>query len=199
MRTCPSVVHGSPTEISNDRAVPVPGGAPGDPQAAYISVGAIRNVLNNRANFFGTMRRHPYRFVFYNACETADGKDWHEAFGILKEITSADLAIDPNCAQAFVGWHGRPKAPETNSDLDDLMETYAVFFGAWMNEVPLDQCLFVASQKEPFGPGGGITLDFPFGKKYSWIERWNPCNDVNKNFNLVVYGYPRLTRSSYAQ
>ena len=99
---------------------------------------------------------------------------WSHAFGIIDRITSAQLAENPLKAQAFVGWDGHVKGPDTTSEFYDVAETYAVFYGAWMNGASLDQCIDMAAKEYPFPGDHSIHPNFPLGQKYSWI--WSPLS-----------------------
>ncbi|MBL9139758.1 MAG: hypothetical protein JNK85_28065 [Verrucomicrobiales bacterium] len=181
--------HGSETELGNERAQ-------NDPQVVAILANSVKEALGNRKTTKGGFTRgHPYRFVFLNACNTADLSGWTTAFGIIEAITSANLSDDPRGVQGFLGWQGKPRAAESVADFNELMKTYAVFFDAWMNETPLIGCVALASSRDPTGTGFPI-LDFPLGKKYTFIQ--NKIGKYSNNFSLKIHGYPRITRGGFA-
>jgi hypothetical protein len=179
--------HGSPNSIGNRKKE-------SDPELINIGPADIQNALTNNVNTkYGPERQHPYRFVFLDACQTADDLFWANAFGILGPMTSLDVERNPYRVQAFVGFKGHSQAQGSDSDWWDYEATYLTFFNAWMNGLTLEACLKTASSSDPIPPNN-ITLGFPLGKKFGLPYSLVPgIND----FRLVVYGYPWITRSGY--
>lgn len=75
---------------------------------ARLRLGAVQSLLgNNFKDPLTATNLHPYRFVFMDGCNTADG-DWPQAFGIPKKtgMTALDFGekrgIRP---RAFMGWN----------------------------------------------------------------------------------------------
>ncbi len=84
------------------------GTALGPDQTTSITTNEIENTLkNNSKNPLDGPNRHPYRFVYMDGCETADG-NWPQVFGIPKKagMVTADFTnkrgIRP---RAFFGWN----------------------------------------------------------------------------------------------
>jgi len=183
--------HGSETTIGCDRPST-------DPEAVVIGQVEIKALLGNKDDRCRPRRSHRYRFVFLNACETANSPTWVQAFGIYPVITSRELVADPSKVQAFVGWKGSPRSPVTTSDWYDMAITYAVFYNSWMNGYPLAECIMHARQDEVFG----IRLNWPLGRKYFPIEdlgfgRYHISFGVCNNFMIKVLGYPGITRNGW--
>jgi hypothetical protein len=181
--------HGNPQNIGNNQ-----NGA----SEVTINVGDVASLLKNYAHgkaINGLSRGRPFRLVFLNACETADDDAWHNAFGIYRRITSADLAKNSQNAQAYVGWVNSPRIPLTSDNWYDFANTYGVLYDAWMNGYPLDDCLDLASQEYPFGSGAGITLNWPLQAKFNWLQVH--IRGFKNDFHLRIYGYAGLMRSGY--
>ena len=182
--------HGNPEEISDDKPE-------NDPTGVSIGVGQVARKLGNSASpATGFWNQHPYRFVFLNACETADDYDWAHAFGIKYHLAQKDLDFNPLAVQAFVGWKGSPRGPDSTGEWYDEAETYAVFYGAWMNGANLDQCIKMASSTKPFGANNPITLNFPLGIKFPAFQNYYGLGSIN-SFRIHVYGYRGIKRAGY--
>jgi hypothetical protein len=143
----------------------------------------------------GLVRGRPFRYVFLNCCDTANDDGWHNAFGIYRHITSADLQNNSKNAQAFIGWFNSPRIPLTSDDWYDFANTYGVYYDAWMNGHPLDDCLDLASQKYPFGSGAGITLNWTMNQKFNWLQVH--IRGFKNDYHLRIYGYAGLMRQGY--
>jgi hypothetical protein len=166
--------HGNPIEL-------------GDGNNVSILQISVRSTLGNIANAKGPQWSRPCRLVFLNACDTAADDHWASAFGIPHRITTQDLTTG-QFPQAFVGWVGKPRGATTDSDWNNLAQTYAVFWGAWMSELyTLDDALAVASQ-DP-------SLSFPFGQKFNVLQ--SVANNYPNNFHLRICGYAGITRMGY--
>jgi len=160
-----------------------------------IDVDSVANALGNSYQDYQLVRGHPYRFVFLNACDTADNNRWCHAFGVWSSILTADDITDwPDGAQAFVGFHGEVRGASSDEEWRQLSQTYTVFFGAWMQGYTLDQCVKFASSNHPGAPFGNYTLEFPLSTPYQnplkrnyWYRPW-----------LQVFGYHWITRGGYA-
>ena len=139
---------------------------------------------------------HPYRFVFLNACDTAGANFWAHAFGIKDKITYAQ-AGQRGSAQAFMGWFNESRAPETDDDWNDMAQTYAVFFGAWMSGWPLENCYRTASSPFPQAPFDSYYLNFPLGKDWPAFEyMFNSIYHVTP-YRIRIFGYAGITRSGF--
>jgi hypothetical protein len=139
-----------------------------------------------------------YRFAFLDACDTADDADWSHTFGIHDRITSAQLSYWPERAQAFVGWNGEQKVPDSGN-MSDMDNAFSVFFSAWQSGLSLDDCIYYASQYLPPDPFSGYNLPWNFGSSvqhYNTIQQWY-YGINNPNPRLVIYGYAGLTRTGY--
>jgi hypothetical protein len=171
--------HGSLTSIGNSAA-------PSDPSSIMITTSEMAALLQNRIGKTSWCR-HPYRFVFLNACDTAGGSCWARAFGIKDKITYAQ-ASQIGHAQAFVGWVNESRAPENDDDWYNMEETYAVFYSAWMNEVPLEDCINAASSN---------SLPLPLGEPFPWYEYAFPSIYHTLPYHIRILGYAGLTRSGF--
>ena len=160
----------------------------GNPPGVDISIGDIFSALQNKIDTKkGISLGHPYRFVFMNACHTADSTLWCKTFGIIPNITSAMASQSPDKVQGFLGWHGSPRCPESGSDWNNIQQTYALFFYKWQNNVPLATCTNLAEN-----PG----LSWPLNKHFSFFQ--THLGSVNNNFNLQLWGYRGINRTGYA-
>ena len=172
----------------------------GDDDMVTMSSGAVSSALQNAwGPRVGLIRHHPYRFVFLNACNTADTADWAYTFGIYTSLGPDDISDWPLGVQAFLGWFGKPRAPTTDQEWRDMGDTYAVFYGAWMQGFSLTECISIASRKHPPAPFDVVTLDFPLGIKYTLLQQIfsDYPNLMPNNFHPVIYGYPWIKRSGY--
>jgi hypothetical protein len=176
--------HGSPKILGDDNVVTV------DSQM-------VANKLNNSwSPRTGFKRKHAFRFVFLNACETARLPRWAHIFGIPDSIKADQLADNPSWAQAFLGWVGSPRAADSDDEWRDVTQTYTVFYAAWMsNQYPLAECIKMASNTKPFGPSDPTTLNFPFGKKFAWGA--THYKGKSNDFELKVYGYRGIKRIGF--
>ncbi|MGD0743720.1 MAG: hypothetical protein ABSA45_01060 [Verrucomicrobiota bacterium] len=91
--------HGSPQAIGDDKINP----------GVNIGDWQIAASIGNHGGVEGPDWKHPYRFVFLNACQTADNDHFAHAFGIPDRITSQDL--NSKLPQAYLGWVGKPRGP----------------------------------------------------------------------------------------
>jgi hypothetical protein len=122
------------------------------------------------------------------------------AFGIYRQLTTIDLERNPYNAHAYVGWVKSPRIPLTSDNWYDFASTYGVFYDAWMNGTPLDDCLDMASQKCPFGSIFPITLNWPLNTKFLpvYTDGNFPYVHISDNsFHLKIYGYAGLERHGY--
>ena len=188
--------HGNPGAIGDDKPE-------SDPTGVTLGVGQVASALRNaNGPGVGFWNQHPYRFVFLNACETAKNYDWAHAFGIKYYLEEKDLSYNPLAVQAFVGWKGSPRAANSTGEWYDEAETFAVFYGAWMNGMNLNQCLKMASSEYPFAPYDySIHLDFPLGIKFNLAQViTHPIAALFQglnNFHIKVYGYLGIKRTGY--
>jgi len=180
--------HGSATAIGNNIAEKFNG--------VDIAWSEIALRLQNYITPHGrVLREHPYRFVFLNACNTAQTPLWATSFGVSAKITGSDVVDYPNAVQAFLGWNGKPAAPTTDADWNEVMTTYAVFFNAWMGGMPLIDCVRMARSPDPYG-NHSVILKKPLGV-YTWPYP-NPATSIqNALARPRIYGYPYIMRSGY--
>jgi hypothetical protein len=180
--------HGSRDSIG-DSSAPGTGGID-------IDTGVLLNRLHNYVSpRTGIIHRgHPYRFVFLNACETANDSGWADTFGIPKTIKQSEVEDEPEKVQGFLGWNGSPAAPVTADDWDQTAQTYTVFFNAWMLGNPLADCLTSARSRNPFGDGS-VILQKPLGI-YIGVNYYVP-NLGNWLCKPRIFGYPGITRNGF--
>ena len=119
------------------------------------------------------------------------------AFGIRTTITDAQLANWPEEAQAYVGWKGVKKLP-TDQYKREMEDCYAVFWAAWQSGLPLDSCIYFASQNQPPAPLNFMDLsDYNFGPAYqhrSSIYTWWTGISTAR---IRIYGYAGITRTGF--
>jgi trimeric autotransporter adhesin len=164
------------------------------PNPTYVDIPAmeIASDLNNLGWLPKHGYSHPYRFVFLDACETADDDRFAEAFGIIAPDTETQLGNWK--VQAFVGWVGSPRAPNSDAEWSEYTMTLYVFFSSWMQgSTTLAACLNKASNPDPYG-NGSLILDFPLGIKYTWFQQH--IGGYSNSFHWKIYGYPNITRLS---
>ena len=181
--------HGSPTKLGD-----------GENGNVTIDIDSVSGVLGNNYNHYSNRwRKHPYRLVFLDACETANNPNWAHAFGVYDSITPDQLSDRPDCVQAFVGWIGEPRGPSNSPEWLDMAETYTVFFGAWMQGFNLEECIRLASSKHPSAPFDLFNLTFPLGNRFPWYTaNWDTIRGgAANNFWLKVYGYRWITRENF--
>jgi len=123
--------------------------------------------------------------AFLRLTAHANGRPLY-AFGIDDTITSDDLANRPSGVQAFVGWKGSPRAPDTDADWSDYGLMQGIFFEAWMDGYNLDDCLTFASDP---------SLSWPLGAKFNFFQSW--LGWYSNNYSIRVYGYRGIKRTDY--
>jgi len=167
--------HGSVTDIGD--------GA--NPSQVDLDKNTVATALGNGYSLTSKaiQRKHPYRFTFLFGCHTADLPEWSDAFGIRQTVSVAQA--NRGLAQAFVGWRNSPRAPVSDDEWNNFSLSLGVFFDSWMSGANLMQCEAAASS---------TSLGWPFTKQFPASDTKNP-----NNFKLVTYGYPLLTRKSFAQ
>jgi hypothetical protein len=173
--------HGSSTALGD-----------GPRNQLVIGRGVVEARLHNKFDANGVWNEHPYRFVFLNACDTADDPGWAHTFGICDRITTDELSDRPDRVQAFVGWNGEPRAPQGNEWYDEAI-TYELFFNLWMAGYSLHSCIYISSQTNPTVPP--YTLNFPLGKKFDYP--YNGVLNCNNHFHIRIYGYAGICRTGY--
>jgi hypothetical protein len=169
--------HGSPTQIGDEDSKSKIG----------IMSADVTGILDNWCYTSGPICKHPYRFVFLDACETATYDHWHRAFGIpFRRITNEQLLTNPGGAQAFVGWDGSPRCPVLVDEWYDRMESDLIFNVAWMHGVSLDGCINLASDPK---------LNWPLGCQFPPVPAyfWGWAND----FRIAAFGYTGITRIGF--
>ncbi len=107
---------------------------------ARLTLGQVQTLLgNNFNNPLTATNMHPYRFVFIDGCNTADG-DWPQAFGIPKKtgMVATDFGgkrgIRP---RAFMGWNRKKvfTAVLGGSQLHPPHQTYIItFWDKWAEQ-----------------------------------------------------------------
>lgn len=142
--------HGNPFNI---------GDGSGATNAATINVLNLANALQNPLSVNGAIVGHPYRFVFLDACYTAEFAMWQHAFGIWADgPPNASLFDSLATPQAFLGWESDVSGVEVESlpnlrpawdddTIDAYTQTIQYFYLLWMNDVPLDDCIRMCSGK----------------------------------------------------
>jgi len=142
-----------------------------------------------------------YRLVFLDGCCTAMDPEWAHSFGVYDRITSQQLANCPKKVQAYVGWTGMKKAPGRGFKFD-MANCYIVFWAAWQSGLPLDRCIWYASQDHPPAPVDFIDLsDYNFGPKYQYwsvpaMKRRGMTYQLGSP-RIRIYGYAGITRTGY--
>jgi hypothetical protein len=173
--------HGSTTTLGD-----------GGRQQLVMGRGIVEARLQNKYDANGIWNQHPYRFVFLNACDTADDPGWAHTFGICDRITTDELSDLPDRVQAFLGWNGEPRAPQGNEWSDEAI-TYELLFNLWMAGHSLHSCIYISSQSHPTVPP--YSLNFPLGKKFDY---WHSgFFGSNNRFRIRIYGYAGICRSGY--
>lgn len=142
-----------------------------------------------------------YRLVFLDGCATAMDPEWAHAFGIFDRITTKQLANWPEQVQAYVGWTGEKKTPGSGSK-SDMDNCYSVLWAAWQSGLPLDRCIWYASQAHPPAPLNFEDLSaYNLGPSYQF---WSvpEMNRSGMTYGLGsprirIYGYAGITRTGY--
>jgi len=180
--------HGSIQTIGDSQS-------PTNPGSINIVASDLGAMLHNKIGKISWCM-HPYHFVFLNACDTAGANFWAHAFGIKDKITYAQ-ASQRGSAQAFMGWFNESRAPDTDDDWNNMAETYAVFFGAWMSGWPLENCYRTASSPFPQAPFDSYYLAFPLGMDWPSYEYKFPSIYHVTPYRIKIFGYAGLTRSGF--
>lgn len=92
--------------------------------------------------------KRPYKLVVLNACETFD-PNFSSAFGIdfLVNKSCAEYELFSRDPRAFVGWSNEIDVPGSRFGFPSYVAFYeygtilANFWGRWMNNQPLENCL----------------------------------------------------------
>jgi hypothetical protein len=170
--------HGTPKYLFDGQT-----NAPGYLSGAYLSVDEVSARLTNSLADDAIQGKHPYRFVFLDACETAKTPAWQRAFGIYAPANS-DLPQTIIGAQAFLGWDGQTGGiADSNGVVQENWanaygNTINLFYRQWMNKVPLANCIAAASSAGayPFPVKGNehvmITLG-PSGSSFVTVQTSN--------------------------
>jgi hypothetical protein len=142
-----------------------------------------------------------YRLVFLDGCCTAMDPEWAHAFGIYDRITTKQLANWPDQVQAFVGWTGEKKTPG-NGNKFDMANCYSVFWSAWQSGLPLDRCIWYASQDHPPAPLNFEDLSaYNLGPHYQFWSvsamKQNGMTYALGSPRIRIYGYAGMTRTGY--
>jgi hypothetical protein len=163
---------------------------PGGIDTDYLKVGlALTNLVShtgygtNYNNFIA--RGHPYRFVWLDACDTANDDGWASAFGIYDTMT-ANQITQKGGAQAFVGWVNEPRAPIGDDEWNNYGTMLGVFYFQWMKGATLNACLPAASDS---------SLLWPMGNKFSIVQQIAHPFSTSNNFKYQMFGYGNITRT----
>ena len=190
--------HGGPDYIGN--------GSDG-PDDAFLRAGEVSAALTNNVSVKGgIVAMHPYRFVFLDACSTAETKEWQHAFGLLYP-GGGRMWNDTRPPRAFMGWAsekvGLGATTATTTTCTDYGTTVNVFFDCWMSGFSLDYCIRVASVnyssanytvKNP----SGLHLPLPVpGTEHCILSDGTQFDRTGGCPPLKVVGYRGLTRTGY--
>ena len=161
---------------------------------------------NHDFTYYGPGRHTPgkhrfgqaYRLVFLDGCATAMDADWAHAFGVYDRITTKQLANWPEQVQAFVGWDNLKKAPGSGNNFN-MANCYSVFWSAWQSGLPLDRCIWFASQHHPPAPLNFMDLsNYNFGPRYQhWNAYYRWKYGLTGDARIKLYGYAGITRTGY--
>ena len=161
---------------------------------------------NHDFTYYGPGRHTPgkhrfgqaYRLVFLDGCATAMDADWAHAFGVYDRITTKQLANWPEQVQAFVGWDNLKKAPGSGNNFN-MANCYSVFWSAWQSGLPLDRCIWFASQDHPPAPLNFMDLsNYNFGPRYQhWNAYYRWKYGLTGDARIKLYGYAGITRTGY--
>ena len=183
-----------------------------DPNVVHLTAHDVATQLGNLYFYFGNNQQpnspivkpgtfrdgQAYRLVFLDGCCTAMNSDWAHAFGVYDRINTKQLANWPEQVQAYVGWTGEKKTPNSKFDMANC---YSVFWSAWQNGLPLDRCIWFASQDHPPAPLNFEDLsDYNFGLNYQHWHWYEPLTYVitgTRDPRLRIYGYAGITRTGY--
>ena len=145
----------------------------------------------------GFVARHPYRFVFLDACYSDANKDWRHAFGFFFPKNNKGTTGLP---RAFMGWAdpkwslGADKATEVRCH--DYGVTLHVFFALWMNGTPLEVCMKTCClNRKKTNPGLYLPFRVP-GNEQCTLSDGTPYNTPTTVLRIV--GYHGLTRNGCA-
>jgi hypothetical protein len=118
----------------------------------WIDEKALRSAMANQLGVIPRAPNHPYRFVFIDGCNSANGT-LCEAFGIHRANWSNGIYQNTLGlrSRAFLGYSANVPLPGTSSEYIDNRLMLAEFFGNWMNDVNLNGCVATA-QNHPLWP-----------------------------------------------
>ncbi len=154
--------HGNPHEIGCSYFSGTD--ANGDPirtNRVPTSAEEIRKLLGNTP----TIRRHPYRMVFIHSCNSASTRKFSNAFGIPKDVVNvAQFQFSGLRARAFVGSTGLTPQVDESVQLR-YAESLALFFSNWMQDYPVNQCLYSATNP----PSSGFRIPLPTTTTSQWV------------------------------
>ncbi|MDE3100105.1 MAG: hypothetical protein KGJ88_11590 [Verrucomicrobiota bacterium] len=188
--------HGSGTGIGNYSG-----------SISFDSYG-IGDLLGNHYHAKGGLwTKNPYRFVFLDGCSTASQKNWRRAFGIFPLDAPNQAARNKVGPQAYVGWaadHVGWLNLTTSSDAalnvaTAYTETLDNFYENWMNQVPLAQCIQIASTSaanmDPFPVPQNKNI-IVHGQNPQTLEYYSYSYTNVVTSKIYVIGHSGLTRSS---
>jgi hypothetical protein len=168
--------HGGPGNIGNHSVGPTP-----PPITIYAM--DIENALNNKEWRNGPEYRHPYRFVFLDACEVMKNPFFQTAFGISTPIYENDIDFNSQGPQALLGWVTLAAMPSSVDELTDWSIAMATFYVHWMTD---------STVQDAFSAACADNLAFPLNRAYNRniVKRW-----FTKG-RAAIAGYPSLTRGN---
>jgi hypothetical protein len=188
--------HGSGTAIGNYS------------HSVTLFSSGVGDLLGNHYNAKGGLNtKNPYRFVFLDGCSTASQKDWRRAFGIFPLDTPNQAARNKVGPQAFVGWAADHTgwlngvdASEASLDVATAYtQTLEDFYEQWMDNVPLNQCIYSASTSAentapfPVPQNKKVTIS---GINYEDFDSYNFTYTNVMTSPIYVVGHSGLKRSS---
>ncbi|MDX1953031.1 MAG: hypothetical protein SFY81_12690 [Verrucomicrobiota bacterium] len=121
--------HGAPSYIGHKEP------APRLPDPGYITASQISKTLKNNFDpMKGFTNGHPFRFVFLDGCETANGS-LCKAFGIPREENMAFQRFNQKGLRqrSFIGWKGWVAAGVANSVNNQHLNFMTYFWEGWQN------------------------------------------------------------------
>ena len=124
-----------------------------DEAPPWIREGELRNALTNRLGEIPrAVTEHPYRFVFLDTCNSANGY-LCEAFGIHRRTMTVSVYVNylKMKPRAFIGFTDFNPLPDSLNEHLQNANMLAAFFAQWMGNVSLNGCIATAKQ-DPFWP-----------------------------------------------
>lgn len=182
--------HGLPFWIGSDTG--------GTNEAEIFAFEVADALTNNFSARGGFDVKHPYRFVFLDACSTGASKEWRHAFGIYSKGKAGQGVAGIQGPQAFVGWKSPTlalgAAGATETSCKDYGEMLNLFFADWMRQRNLSQCIADASSKS-------LHLPLPIKGNEKCIlsdgTPWPSATKLRSTGDLYIIGYKGLKRDNF--